>query len=99
MSQPRFALHFILKLARTPPGIAGKESNLLRWRKRFADFHERIQRVPETQVRKYVGIGNKRIRIQKAEGRRLHRPAQIEGAALKSIGQIGDDHFSDVAAC
>ena len=52
----------------------------------------------EAQIRDDVGVRNKGIAIEVTQGRGLDRTTEEKRKFLQGIGQIGDDHFTDVAA-
>src|ERR1700682_1548320 len=52
----------------------------------------------QAQIRNHVGVGDESIAVQKAQRRRLDRPAQKQGKSLQRLRQIGNDYLADVAA-
>src|SRR6185437_8865450 len=63
--------------------------------KGFGDLGQRFERVAQRQVRDNVGVGEKRVRMQKAERAGLDGAAEVEGTFLERIGHVGDDHLAD----
>ena len=54
--------------------------------------------MPQAQVRDYVGVGKKGVRMEKAQGGGLNRAAEVEREAFQRLRQVGNDHFPHVVS-
>ena len=94
MRKPRIALQFILQLPRSPAGVAGKNPNLGRGRKRIANLQQFIDGMLEIQIWDDIGVRQIIFRMQKTHYLPLHRPANRQVLFLNTLWQILHDHLS-----
>ena len=76
-------------------GVTGEDLQFLRGREGAAEFHQFIQRVIEVEVRQHAGVRQEGVRVQIAQGLRLHGAAEKERLVLQRVGQIRDDRLAD----
>jgi hypothetical protein len=51
--------------------------------------------MPKTDVRHYIGIGEKGIGVEVTQGRGLDRTADLDENVRQRLGQIFDEHFPE----
>ena len=98
MDEPGLAFHFVFKLAGTPTGVAREHFYFARGGKGLAEFDEGFEGVAEIEVGHDTGAGQEVVRVEIAEGGKLHRAAEVKGLLFELLGDIGHDHFAEAGA-
>lgn len=95
VADPRFPAHLVFQLAGAPSCVTGKNLDLVAGRKRFGNFDERFERMPEAQVGNHVRVGNERVRMEVTERGGLNGTANVQRLFSEAIGEIFDQHLSE----
>src|SRR6476659_850115 len=55
--------------------------------------------MPEAQIGQDIGVRNERIGMQKAQGGRLDRTAEVKRTTFEGVREVRHDHLADVIPC